>query len=100
MLPQLKKDFTTLPAFEWSGASLDGMRAALGLRVLLASSRPLLGLAGILASHALIHTPAAAGVPQDVLRNRIAGLGKALGPPWTQDQKLAALAGLLALDAR
>ncbi|HTS02577.1 MAG TPA: hypothetical protein VMN04_08635 [Thermoanaerobaculia bacterium] len=42
---------------------------------------------------------AAAGVPAEELRSRIAGLGKTLGPPWTQDEKLAALAGLLALAA-
>jgi hypothetical protein len=42
---------------------------------------------------------AAAGVSEKNLKTRIAGLGKTLGPPWTQDQKLAALAGLLALVA-
>jgi len=101
--------------------------------LLLASGRPLPGLAQILASHALIHTAdgehfreaftsaakrlslkvtavrerevearaaGAAGVSAEELRGRIAGLGKPLGPPWTQDQKLATLAGLLALAAR
>lgn len=37
------------------------------------------------------------GVPPERLRSRIAALGKELGPPWTADQKLAALAGWLAL---
>ena len=31
------------------------------------------------------------------LRRRISGLGKRLGPPWTQDEKLAALAAALVL---
>ena len=33
----------------------------------------------------------------DALRARIAGLGKPLGPPWGQDEKLAALAAWLVL---
>jgi hypothetical protein len=99
--------------------------------LLLASGRPLPGLATILASHALIHTAdgehfreairhAAAHaklrmtavrekeiwtrasadllVPIDELQRRINELGKRLGPPWTQDQKLAALAAWMALD--
>jgi hypothetical protein len=112
----------------------DFLRAQ-GLRVraaalLLAANRPLPDLAGILASHALIH--AADGehfreavrraareleipllevrekdllarasatlrlAPEEVTR-RAAEIGKALGPPWTQDQKLAAVAAWLAL---
>ena len=43
---------------------------------------------------------AAARLPAPVLKERIAALGKALGPPWTQDQKLAVLAGVLALASR
>jgi hypothetical protein len=39
------------------------------------------------------------GFSVEELRVRIGGLGRTLGPPWTQDQKLAALAGLLALAA-
>lgn len=113
-------------------AAVAGHRVG-GCGLLLASGRPLPGLAQTLASHALIHTADGehfrdalrsaasglslkvtevrerdvealvaerAGVSVDELKSRIAGLGKALGPPWTQDQKLAALAGLLALYAR
>ena len=36
-------------------------------------------------------------IPADELQSRVNALGKGLGPPWTQDQKLAALAGWLAL---
>ena len=32
-----------------------------------------------------------------VLKRRIAALGKALGPPWTQDEKFAALGAWLTL---
>ena len=40
---------------------------------------------------------AALGVDRDVLRHRMDGLRRAVGPPWAQDQKLAALAGWIAL---
>ncbi len=36
-------------------------------------------------------------LPARTLQNRIAALGQDLGPPWTQDQKLAALVAWLAL---
>jgi hypothetical protein len=36
----------------------------------------------------------------DDLRRRVADMGRLLGPPWTQDQKLAALAAWLALASR
>ncbi len=38
-------------------------------------------------------------VPIDELQRRIGDIGKPLGPPWTQDQKLAALVGSMALGA-
>jgi hypothetical protein len=89
--------------------------------VLLGSAKPLPGLESILASHALIHT--AEGVMfRDALAwaaeslglpvkgicekelapaslKRLDSLGKQLGPPWTQDQKYATLAALIALAA-
>jgi hypothetical protein len=40
---------------------------------------------------------AALGVAQEELRHRIDQLRQALGPPWAQDQKLAALAAWIAL---
>jgi hypothetical protein len=36
--------------------------------------------------------------PTAQIRRRLAGWGKALGPPWTQDQKRAALVAWLALS--
>jgi hypothetical protein len=39
----------------------------------------------------------ALGLTPDVLRARLAALGKPLGPPWSQDQKLASLAAWLVL---
>ena len=122
-----------MPKIGSSGLMIGASIVALTAGLLLASGRPLPGLAKILASHALIHTAdgvhfrdalttaakglplevtaipereveartaAKAGVSAEEMRLRIVGLGKALGPPWTQDQKLAALAGLLTLAGR
>jgi hypothetical protein len=93
-----------------------------GAAILLASGRPLPSLDKILASHALIHTAEgqffrdifrqACGrlkIPVVGIRERdlnaapavqqeIAALGKSMGPPWTQDQKLSALAALTVLS--
>lgn len=107
--------------------------AAVGCGLLQGSGRPLPDLAGILASHALIHTAegqmfrevlAAAGrhhkLPVTEVRERelmarcaadlhlsservtriMAEIGRALGPPWRQDEKYATLAAMLALAAR
>jgi hypothetical protein len=81
----------------------DGQHVA-GAGLLLSSSRPLPGeLARVRASHALIHG-AEGEMYRDVLRDgcmavqsRLAALGKPLGPPWTQDEKLASLAAWLVL---
>lgn len=40
------------------------------------------------------------GIPLPKLKRQLANLGRSLGPPWTQDQKNAALAGWLALESR
>ncbi len=99
-----------------------------GCCVLSASGKPLPGLVGILASHALIHSAegefyrdAVAGACAHVKiavsrvrerdiqmeaehlgawRERLAAFGKQLGAPWTQDEKLAALGAWLVLAAR
>lgn len=39
-------------------------------------------------------------IPADDLQRGVNALGRSIGPPWTQDQKLAALVGWLALAAR
>jgi hypothetical protein len=39
------------------------------------------------------------GVPIETLQGEIRALGKSLGPPWTQDQKHAALVAGIALDS-
>jgi hypothetical protein len=46
-----------------------------------------------------VYAAASAGlrVPAEELQSRVNALGRSLGPPWTQDQKLAAVAGWLAL---
>jgi len=107
-------------------AAMDELAAA-GHRVtqaavLLGSSRPLPELSKILAAHPLIHTAegifyrsvlrsacercglAVTGirerdVPPD-LSAQVATLGKILGPPWTQDEKLSAAAAIHAVAPR
>lgn len=117
-------------------AAIDGLRdkriQAVSCGITIGSGRKLPDLAGILASHALIHTAEgeffrdalieAAGkhnlavhtikekellaraaaefkLTPEKLQRRLAEIGKPLGPPWTQDQKFAALAAWLALRA-
>jgi hypothetical protein len=92
-----------------------------GCGVLLGSGKLLPELEMILASHALIHTAEGQmfrdvlvwaaqefGLPVVGVREKeldaaslkaIDGLGKLIGPPWTQDQKRATLAALMALEA-
>jgi hypothetical protein len=93
-----------------------------GAAILLASGRPLPSLPDILASHALIHTAegeffrrmvrqacerlgiCVTGIRErelgegSALQLEIARLGKTVGPPWTQDQKMAALAAMMVLS--
>jgi len=99
-----------------------------GCCILTASGRPLPELNAILASHALIHAAegefyrdaladacARAGIAvrrvreRDIVddaqhlpawRERIASFGKAMGAPWTQDEKLSALGAWLVLAAK
>jgi hypothetical protein len=90
-----------------------------GCSVLLGSGKALPGFERILGSHALIHTAEGEmfrevlvwaakqwrlpviGVPEKGLDasslKRIGSLGKLIGPPWTQDQKYATVAALMAL---
>lgn len=101
------------------GAMRELEAAGYGVRravVLLGSGRPLPELAKILAAHPLIHTAegvfyrdilqaacercglATTGikereVPADLLA-KTAVMGKILGPPWTQDEKLSAAAAI------
>lgn len=98
--------------------------------ILLSSGRPLPDLAGILASHALIHTAEgeffrksfrdafealkipvtgirerdlpeqaekAFGKTAAKVQERIAAMGRSIGPPWTADQKTATLAACIVL---
>ncbi len=93
-----------------------------GCGLLLASGRPLPPLEKILASHPLLHTAEgelfrealrsavrACGFPlvetkerelfaqSGDLEQHLAAMGKAIGPPWRQDEKFAAAAAWLAL---
>jgi hypothetical protein len=100
--------------------ALNGYEVA-GVAILLSSGRPLPSLPNILSSHALIHTAegeffrqavrqacerlgiSVTGIRErelgegSVLQQEIANLGKIVGPPWTQDQKMAALAAMTVL---
>ena len=90
-----------------------------GCGVVLGSGKALPGLETVLGSHALIHT-AEGEMFRDVLvwaakqcrlpvigvrekdldaasLSRVGSLGKLIGPPWTQDQKYATVAALMAL---
>ena len=101
-------------------SELHGYEVA-GACVLLASGRPLPDLHAILASHALIHTAEGEfyraglreacrqlGLTEIGMRERdllpeigpsgVGDLGKAIGPPWRQDEKLAALAAWRILE--
>jgi hypothetical protein len=97
------------------------------------SGRPLPALAGILASHPLLHTAEGEmfrdalrrgaercglrvcavrqrdaydhaaemlGMKAAGVRDRIAALGREVGPPWSEDQKLAAVAAWVFLRTR
>src|SRR5262249_5652330 len=96
----------------------------MGCALLLASGRTLPALPDILASHALIHSAEGeffrrvfgeafdrlkvrvTGFRERELENcaaprvlqRISGMGKVIGPPWTADEKLAALAAWMLLS--
>jgi hypothetical protein len=109
-----------LGAFRELVQELNGYEVA-GAAILLASGRPLPSLPNILASHALIHTAEGEFFRQAIrqacehlgigvtgirereledgsaLQQEIAKLGKVVGPPWTQDQKMAALAAIMVL---
>jgi hypothetical protein len=52
---------------------------------------------GVKEKDLLRQAAAALGVTADHLQLRVADLGKRLGPPWRQDEKLCAIAGWLAL---
>ena len=38
-------------------------------------------------------------IPVDAIQQRLAEMGRAMGPPWRQDEKYAAMVGWLALAA-
>ena len=62
-----------------------------------AAARAKLPLAAIPEKEIWQRAAARLGVPEDELARRVAALGRPLGPPWTRDQKLAALAAWTAL---
>ena len=73
----------------------DGELFREGLRV--ACSRCDLPMEGIREKELFAMASKTLGVPTAALQRRITALGKALGPPWSQDEKFAALAAWLTL---
>jgi len=90
-----------LPEFEKILAShalihtADGELFREGLRA--ACSRCDIPVEGIREKELFATASAALGIQEAALKRRIAGLGKSLGPPWSQDEKFAALAAWLTL---
>ena len=110
-------------ALEAIAATVQSLRSqgheVAGCGIVLGSGKALPALAGILASHALIHTAEGEmfrevlvwaagelGLPVTGVREkeldataleRIGSFGKLIGPPWTQDQKYATVAAMMAL---
>ncbi len=62
-----------------------------------ACSRCDLPIEGIREKELFATASAALGIEPTALKRRIAALGKSLGPPWSQDEKFAALAAWLTL---
>jgi hypothetical protein len=113
-------------ALEVVSARIKGLRSqgheVAGCGLVLGSGKALPALEKILASHPLLHTAEGQmfrdvlmwaaqecrlpviGVPEKSFDpaslQRIGSLGKLIGPPWTQDQKYATIAALMALRAR
>jgi len=56
-----------------------------------------LAVAGVREREALERCAAALGKPASELQARLSAMGKSLGPPWTQDEKLSAAAALALL---
>jgi hypothetical protein len=54
---------------------------------------------GVKEKELILQAAATLGVSADDLQRRAAELGKSIGPPWTQDEKLCAIAGWLALSS-
>ncbi len=122
-LVQQAIDSSRALALEALSAAVNSLRSrghdVAAVAVLLGSSKPLPGLEKILVSHPLLHT-AEGEMFRDVLMwaakecrvpvsgirekglnpaslKRIDSLGRLIGPPWTLDQKYAALAAWMAL---
>ena len=90
-----------LPALEQILAShalihtADGELFREGLRA--ACSRCDIPVEGIREKELFATASKALGIQEAALKRRVAALGKSLGPPWSQDEKFAALAAWLTL---
>jgi hypothetical protein len=59
-----------------------------------------LRVTGIRERDVLVRAAEATGLPAPELQRRVAEMGRRLGPPWRQDQKLATLAAWVALAVK
>ncbi len=73
----------------------DGEHFRAALRA--AAARGGLAVSGVAERDVYENAAKALGLEEDVLIQRVAAFRKAVGPPWTQDEKLAAAAAWLAL---
>jgi hypothetical protein len=64
-----------------------------------AAARCGLPVTGVKGKELFAHASMHLGVSELMIEKRLAEIGKRVGPPWTQDQKSAAMAGLLSLSA-
>jgi len=97
-----------------SGRALPGLEQILASHALIHTADGELFRDSLRAACALFHLPVvgirekelfaaaskAFGIQPAVLKRRIAAFGKALGPPWSQDEKYAALGAWLSLSRR
>ena len=97
-----------------SGRALPALEQILASHALIHTADGELFRDSLRASCALFHLPVvgirekelfaaaskAFGMQPAVLKSRVAAIGKALGPPWSQDEKYAALGAWLSLSRR
>ena len=91
VLPELEKILASHALIHTADGELfrESLRAA--------CSRCEIPVEGIREKELLATASKVLGIPAAALKRQVAALGKALGPPWSQDEKFAALAAWLTL---
>jgi len=92
------RPMTTLEATLASHAAIHSAEGELFREALIRASEQFgLSCQGVREKELYMVAAAKFGLPSDDLHRRVNELGKSLGPPWTQDEKGAALVGWLAM---